>query len=217
MIPYLQTTHYTCATSSLLAVLHYFDPNFELSREKEFEIWKKPANLPTRASSIFALANQAKLHGLNPIVVVERIGYDFPDYRFYRYTKEDIDLASFTDQQYLKEAEQNKVVIEQKEITFKTVLAELQRHLLIIRLNTKPIRKEKKNTSNFIVIKGYSHGHFEIVDPRLGALSIPEAFLREAFETLETKKYRDHRMIMFNLNDFPRHSPASDFKSCEYD
>jgi len=210
MIPYLQTTHYTCATSSLLTVLHYFDPNFELSREKEFEIWKKTANLPTRASSIFALANYAKLYGLNPIVVVERRGYSFPDYRFYRYTKDDIVQAAFTDQQYLKEAKQNKVIIQQREITFETILAELQHHFLIIRLNTKPIRKEKKNTSNFIVIESYSNGHFEIIDPKLGAISVPEAVLREAFETLETKKYRDHRMIMFNLNDSPTHHLDSD-------
>ncbi len=210
MIPYLQTTHYTCATSSLLTVLHHFDPDFELSREKEFEIWKKTANLPTRASSIFALANYAKLYGLNPTVVVERMEYDFPDYRFYRYTKEDIDLASFTDQQYLKEAERNGVTIEQREITFNTIISELQHHILIIRMNTKPIRKEKKNTSNFIVISCYSNGHFQIVDPRLGALSVPEAILREAFESLETKKHRDHRMIMFNLNDSPTSSLDSD-------
>jgi len=217
MIPYLQTTHYTCATSSLLTVLHYFDPNFELSREKEFEIWKKTANLPTRASSIFALANYAKLYGLNPIVVIESKEYGFPDYRFYRYTKEDIDLASFTDQQYLKEAEHNKVAIEQREITFKTLLTELQHHILIIRLNTKPLRKEKKNTSNFIVIKSYNKGHFEIVDPRLGALSVPETVLKEAFESLETKKHRDHRMIMFNSDDFLPNSPASNLNSPECD
>lgn len=197
MEPYLQTTNFTCAASSLLAVLHYFDPNIKLLRENEFKIWKNTALLPTRASCIYALANYAKLSGLNPKIVVEKKEYDFPDYRFYRYTREDIDNAKFLSEIHLKEAESNNIPIEENEIGMNTIKEELKNNILILRINTKPIRNEKKNTSNYILLHGFSEGYFQIVDPSLGALSIPEQIMQDAFDTLETKKYRNHRMILF--------------------
>tara|TARA_Y100000310_G_C20641424_1_gene794142 strand:- start:313 stop:906 length:594 start_codon:yes stop_codon:yes gene_type:complete len=194
MIPYLQTTPFTCAASSLLTILHHFN-KIPLTKENEFKIWQKTALLPTRASSIFALANYAK--DLNPKVIVEKTEYDFPDYRFYRYKKEDIKEAAFTEKIHLKEAKMNNLKIEKKSITFNELKKETENKLILIRLNTKPIRNEKRNTSNYIIITNYQDNHFQIIDPKLGGLSIPEKVLEEAFETLETKKYRDHRMILF--------------------
>ena len=119
MQPYLQTTPFTCAASSLLTILHHFQPQIELSPENEFQIWRETVTLPTRGSSIFALANYAKKQGLNPRIVVESKKYGFPDYRFYRYTKEDIDLAAFSSSMHLKEAEKNQIPIEEREIVWK--------------------------------------------------------------------------------------------------
>ncbi|MBT3298337.1 hypothetical protein HN385_05405 [archaeon] len=198
MIPYLQTTSFTCAASSLLTVMHNFNPKIELNKENEFEIWRKTALLPTRASSIFGLASLAKKIGLNFKVVVEKEEYDFPDYRFYRYKKTDIEHAKYLENYYLQKARKNEVNVEVKPINKEDILKELnESNYLILRVNVKPIRKLKKNTSNYIVVKGYKDNHFEIIDPRLGFLSIPETVFDEAFQTLETKKYRDSRMIVF--------------------
>lgn len=198
MKPYFQSTPYTTAASSLLTILHHLNPKIPLTKEKEFEIWQRTANLPTRGSSIFALASYAKEQGLNPRIIVEKKGYDFPDYRFYRYTKEDIKHASFTAKEHLKKAE-NHLKIEEKEILLEDIKKELQNNnLILLRINAKPIRNSKRNTSNFIVVHGYHQQTFQIVDPDLGALSIPEEVMRESFESLETKKYRDHRMIVFS-------------------
>ena len=198
---YLQTTNFTTAASALLTIIHNINPTIELSKEKEFEIWRKTVNLPTRGSSIFALANYAQLSGLNPKVIVEEKKYNFPDYRFYRYKKEDIKQAEFSDLQHLKEAQKNKVIIEKKEIEFKDIKNELKKkNLLLLRLNTKPIRGEKKNSSNFIVVSGYENNYYHLFDPALGGISIPKEIMKEAFFTLETKKYRDHRMIIFERN-----------------
>ena len=200
MIPYLQTTPFTCAASSLLTVLHHFHPEIGLTRENEFKIWQKTALLPTRASSIFALATYAQNQGLKPTVIVENKSYDFPDYRFYRYKKEDIEHAAFSSKLRLKEAEKNQIKIEEKPITFDDIKKKVKNNInniIIIRINTKPIRNEKRNTSNYIIVNNHQNNYFQIVDPKLGGLSIPEYILKEAFETLETKKFRDHRMILF--------------------
>tara|TARA_Y100000310_G_scaffold301253_1_gene337569 strand:- start:424 stop:1020 length:597 start_codon:yes stop_codon:yes gene_type:complete len=194
MQPYLQTTPFTCAASSLLTILHHFKKT-PLTKENEFDIWKETVLLPTRASSIFALANYAK--DLNPKVIVEKTEYNFPDYRFYRYKKEDIEEAAFTEKLHLKEAQNNNIHIEKKDITFNDLKKEVENNTIIIRLNTKPIRNEKRNTSNYIIITNHSNNYFQIIDPKVGGLSIPEETMKEAFETLETKKHRDHRMILF--------------------
>jgi predicted double-glycine peptidase len=198
MNTYAQTTQFTTAASSLLTILTTLNPEIKATREKEFEIWKKTVNLPTRSSSIFALATYAKKHGLNPKVVVAKKEYDFPDYRFYRYKKEEIEQAAFAELQHLKEAINNQVEIEEKSITLNDVKNELKNNILLLRLNTKTIRGENRNTSSFIVVKNYKDNYFQIFDPALGALSIPEEVMQEAFETLETKKYRDQRMIVFS-------------------
>jgi len=139
-----------------------------------------------------------KKKGINLKVVVEKKEYEFPDYRFYRYTKDDIKNAAFSAKVYLKEAETNNVNIEVKEITLDIVKEEIKKgKIILLRINAKPIRNEKRNTSNYIVVHAYENDYFSIIDPHFGAFSIPEELMEQAFLTLETKKYRDHRMIVF--------------------
>lgn len=198
MKPYLQTTPFTTAASSLLAVLHHLNPETKLSRENEFHIWRKTVLLPTRASSIYALAIVAKKHNLDPKIIVEKKEYDFPDYRFHRYKKTEIEQANFSSQLYLKKAQQLNISVQEKSFTLTDIKNELQqKNIILLRINAGPLREEK-NTSQYIVIYGYKDNQFQIVDPVVGNLSISESKLQEAFSTLETKKYRDHRMIVFN-------------------
>ena len=194
-----QTTPFTTAASSLLTILATLDSRIKATKEKEFEIWRKTVNLPTRGSSIFALATYAKEQGLNLQVIVEKKEYNFPDYRFYRYKKEEIEEAKFSSKQHLKEAERQGVKIEEKTINLVNIKSKLnQNKILLLRVNTKPIRNEKRNTSNFIVVFGHSNHYYHIFDPALGGISVPEKLMEEAFYTLETKKFRDHRMIEFS-------------------
>ncbi len=201
MNPYYQTTSFTTAASSLLTVLTTLNPKIKPTKVKEFDIWRKTVNLPTRASSIFALATYAKNEGFNPKVIVEKKEYDFPDYRFYRYKKEDIKQAKFSSKQHFKEAKKNNVEIEERDITFNEIKNKLNNNkILLIRINTKPIRNEKRNTSNFIVIHGLNNNYYHLFDPAFGGISVPEEVMKEAFQTLDTKKFRDHRMIEFFSN-----------------
>ena len=198
MKPYFKTTTFTTAASALLTILNNLNSEIEATQNKEFEIWQKSATLPTRASSIFALAAYAKKCGLNPTVLVEEKEFSFPDYRFYRYTKEDIDHAKFSEKLFLNQAEENGVEIKESKITLEMVKKHIQDNkTILLRLNTKPIRNEKRNTSNYIIVHGFSAGYFHIIDTAFSALSIPEEVMQEAFHSLETKKYRDHRMIIF--------------------
>ncbi len=196
MIPYQQSTPFTTAAASLLNILHHFT-NLELTKENEFDIWHKTALLPTRASSIYALASYAKQQGLHPKIILENDEYSFPDYRFYRYKKEDIEQAAFSEKIYHEKALQHKISIENRDIMIHEIQALVKDNILLLRLNTKPIRQEKRNTSNYIIVHGFKDNHFHIIDPAFGSLSIPTETIKEAFDTLETKKFRDHRMIIF--------------------
>ncbi len=199
MIPHFQTTSFTTAASSLLTIMHFLNSSIERTKEHEFEIWHNSVNLPTRGSSVYALATHAKKLGFNPAVVVEKQEYSFPDYRFYRYTKEDIEHATFSEENHITNAKEAKVPIEIRTITLDEVKEHLQQNkLILLRINTKPISNLKRNTSNYIVVHGYKNNHFEVIDPANSALSVPEEVMQEAFETLETKKHRDHRMILFS-------------------
>lgn len=200
MIPHFQSSPYTTAASSLLTILHH-KIQTPLTKQNEFTIWHETANLPTRGSSIYALARYAKQQGLNPSIIVEKKQYDFPDYRFYRYTKEDIEHASFSSDQHQQEALNIGVPITETSMTLQHVKNTLKNNIIILRLNVKPIRNEKRNTSNYIIVHGYQDNYFQIIDPGFAALSIPEETMQEAFDSLETKKYRDHRMLIFPKAD----------------
>ena len=87
MQPYTPTTDHTTAVCSLMSIINFFNPNFKLNQDNEFKIWKNTVNVPTKGASVYGLAIQAKEQGLKPIIIVEDTEYEFPDYRFYRYTK----------------------------------------------------------------------------------------------------------------------------------
>lgn len=201
MKPYLQTTTFTTAASSLLAILHHFNGKTPLTREKEFEIWHNSSNLPTRASSIYGLATFAKQQGLDPKIIVGKKEYEFPDYRFYRYTKEDIEQASFSAKLHHEVALTNKIPIEERELSLADVKKELNnKNILLLRLNMKPIRNEKRNTSNYVVLYGFKDGNYYVMDPAFGSRTVHEEIMQEAFETLQTKKFRDNRAIIFSTS-----------------
>ncbi|MDP3639744.1 MAG: peptidase C39 family protein [Nanoarchaeota archaeon] len=199
MIPYLQTTPFTTAASSLLSIIHHYNAAVPLSREKEFKIWTETITPPTRASSIYALALCAKKYGLTVKIIVGKKEYDFPDYRFYRYTKTDMDHAAFAEQLHLQRAEQENIPIKVGTLAFQDLERELdQQNIVLLRVNVKPLRQEQRNSSNFIVVYGSTQEHFQIIDPATGASCVPRKLLEEAFSSLGDKKYRDKRMIVFS-------------------
>ena len=195
---YAQSTPFTTAAASFLSIINHFQPEVPLTKEQEFDIWHKTALLPTRASSIYRIALYAKKLGLNPKIVLKNKDYEFPDYRFYRYTKEDIEQAAFSSQIYLNEVEKEGIPIKIKEISLSDVIQELEKgKILLLRLNTKPLRKTKRNNSSYLVVYGYLSNQFKISDPLSGNLIVSKETMQEAFESLGTKKYRDNRMIIF--------------------
>ncbi|MBW2990910.1 peptidase C39 family protein [Candidatus Woesearchaeota archaeon] len=199
MQSYTQTTEYTTAASSLMAVINHFKPDFKLTRENEFLIWHSTANLPVRASSIYALAVFAKQQGLSPSIVLGEKEYDYPDYRFKGYTKKEIDEAKFSSKLFHKKAMHLKIPVDEREFDFKEVrkLIKLGK-VLMLRLNEGALR-ESGSTSKYVVIFEYnaSKKEFSVMDPKQGIINPSEELLKQAFETLETKKKRDHRMMVF--------------------
>jgi len=199
MKSYVQTTEYTTAPCSLMAVINHFNPDFSMCRENEFIIWRSTANLPVRASSIYGLALYAKQQGLNPRIVLGEKEYDYPDYRFKGYTKKEVDEAKFSSRLYHKKAREQGITIHEREFDFKEVkkLVE-QKKILLLRINEGALR-ESGSTSKYVVVYHYnpSLNEYSVLDPKQGNTKVSEELLREAFETLETKKKRDHRMIIF--------------------
>lgn len=198
MKPYKQTTEYTCAASSLLSILHYFDPEVKLTTDMEFNIWQKSANLPTRASSIYALALIAKEYGLSPSIYLEEKEYDYPDYRFKGYTKKEIDQAKFSSKLYAKRARQNNIPITEKTVTIDDVNKELdKKRIIILRVNAG-IFRDSASTAKYIAMQKKNDQYF-IIDPRVGKKQVTQEQIQQAMKTLQTKKKRDVRMIVFKI------------------
>ncbi len=196
MESYRQTTQYTGASAALLMALHHYTPEeYPLTREKEFSIWMRSANLPTRSSSIYALACVANESGVTARVIVGEKEYDYPDYRFKRYKKLDIDHAKYSSKLHARRAREQKIPIEEHEFTLEDVKKQLaKRRLVILRVNAGILR-DRKATSRYILITGHDDG-YAVQDPDQGALKIPDDAMERAFETLVTRKKRDHRMLV---------------------
>ena len=199
MKEYKRTTPFTTAASSLMVVINHFNPEFKLSKENEFLIWRNTATLPVRASSIFGLAIYAKKQGLSPIIVLEDKEYDYPDYRFKGYKKKEIDAAKYSYELYYKEAKELGIAIEERDFEFREVRDLVKKgKILIIRINEGALR-EKKSTSKYIVVFGYDKDkkEFSAMDAKQGIVKVKDELLKEAFDTLATKKKRNHEMMVF--------------------
>lgn len=193
---YKQTTKYTGAASSLLMVLNHYN-KLELTKENEYKIWQNSAQLPTRASSIFALATIAENLGIKTRIVVGNTKFEYPNYRFKKYKLKDIEQAKFTSNIFLTKAREKKIAVEERD--FK--LEEVKKHLkegkvLMVRVNVGKLR-EKKVTCNYIIVYGYSNKKFLIIDSKNGKMLTPEEDMEEALETVTTKGKRDKRMVIF--------------------
>ncbi len=194
---YRQTSQYTGAAAALLMAMHAKKPDqYALDREQEFSIWTQSANLPTRSSSIYALALIARQAGIATHVVVGEKEYDYPDYRFKRYKKIEIDEAKYTSKLYAKRAREEGIPLEEREFT----LTEVKQHLdngamVLLRVNAG-IFRERKATSKYVLVRAHEEGEYVIMDPDQGEMRIPDEEMQEAFDTLVTKKKRDHRMVI---------------------
>ena len=195
---YKQTTDYTCAVCSLMMVLNHFNPEFKLSRENEFRIWRETVNLPTRAPSIYAMASFAKRHGVDVRIVLEEKEYDYPDYRFKGYTKKEIDDAKYMSRISAKDVFNFEISIEEREISVQEIINLLNDgKILILRVNAGALRDTRSTSKYLPFFKTKKSELINVFDPMKGELLIDTKALEESFETLQTKKKRDHRVLIF--------------------
>jgi hypothetical protein len=197
---YKQTTNYTGAASALMSIINFFKKDYEMNEDKELDIWLKTAILPTRASSVFALALYAKHLGLEPKIVIEDKHYTYPDYRFKRYTKKQIELAEKVANRYLLKCEEERILIVEKDFDVNYIESLLlKKKILLVRLNAGRLRGTK-STSKYIVIYKKSKrdpNKYFIIDPRRRRKKVTREMLEEALEELKTKKKREKSMIVF--------------------
>lgn len=196
---YKQTTKYTCAAVSLAMIVNHFKPEFELNQENEFDIWHKSAALPVLGSSIYGLALYANQQGIPAMIVVGEKEFKFPGYKFKAYKKAEVDIAARSTKYYLDKVERAGMLVEQREFTLKEVKNLLaQEKILLLRLVIGIVRgtKDNKRNPHYLPVFGYKDGKFNLVDPRMGKLSVDEAVVQEAFDKIIELK-RDHRMIVF--------------------
>ncbi len=194
---YKQTTNYTCAASSLLMVINHFKPLYRLSRKNEFDIWQKSVVLPVRASSIYGLAIYAHENRVKLRVWSQKLDYDFPDYRFKGYTKEDINDAKYMTDMYLKKLKNMNIPLEEKNFKIKDIKRFLEEgKILMVRLDAGVFRKTGR-TSNYLVVSGFKNDYFTIYDPLQGKLHVSEEKFKEAFDDLVERRKRHHSMIIF--------------------
>jgi hypothetical protein len=196
---YKQTTRYTCAAASLAMIINHFKPDFKLNIENEFDIWHKTATLPTRGSSIYAIAIYAHEKGVPLKVLVGEHEYKFPGYKFKAYKKKEIEIANFSSELFFKRAVELGVSVEEREFTLEAVKDSLKKgKILLLRLIIGIVRgsKENKRNSHYLPVYGFKDDKFLVMDPRNGPLEVKEDVMKEAFEKVSEVK-RDHRMIVF--------------------
>ena len=195
---YQQSTEFTGAPSALLMVIHHFDPEFQLTRQNEFLLCQQTATLPIRAASIYAMACVAKQHGIKVKVFVGNEDFDFPDYRFKGYTKKEIDYAGFMYNLHRKLAHQQGISVVVKDFNVEEIKeAAQQGKIIMVRINIGILR-EQKALSHYVVVYGYSKKAFLVIDPSEGQRLVTLPELQQALDTLETKKKRDLRMLVFS-------------------
>jgi len=190
MKPYLQSTEYTTAAASLVWALQQLSDHISNSWV-ELDIWHHSALLPTRASSVYGLALYAKKKGLTPSIILQKQQYSFPDYRFFRYKKTDIDIAKDMQDYYRRKATQENIPIIKKKITI-SLIESLKEHTMLIRLNPKLWRS---TTSNFVVLNVLEKG-YQIMDPQLGLLCITKDVLQASLDQLIDKKKRQPQILV---------------------
>ena len=190
MKPYLQSTEYTTAAASLVYVLQ--TQGHPTNSWVELDAWHHSALLPTRASSVYGLALYAKRKGLTPTIIVQKQQYSFPDYRFFRYKKTDIDIAKDMQDYYRRQAIQEDVHIVRKKITV-DLIDQYKGHQMLVRLNPKTWRGKK--TSNFVVLEVIDKG-YQIMDPVIGLFCITKETLNVALTELIDKKKREPQLLI---------------------
>ena len=194
---YKQTTDYTCAACSLMMVLNHFK-GFKLNRENEFRVWRDTVNLPTRATSIYGMAAFAKKQGVDVKMFLEEKEYDYPDYRFKGYTKKEIDDAKYMSRISDKDVFNFEISIEEREISVQEIINLLNDgKILILRVNAGALRDTRSTSKYLPFFKTKKSELINVFDPMKGELLIDTKALEESFETLQTKKKRDHRVLIF--------------------
>ncbi|HLD89084.1 MAG TPA: peptidase C39 family protein [Candidatus Nanoarchaeia archaeon] len=198
MQSYKQTTAYTLGPASLLIVLNHFDPTFKLTRENEFRIWHKTVVLPTRWCSIFALAKIAHERGIVVNVVVGNPEYKFPGYKFKRFTKEDVEEATFSAKILYSDAKKSGVDIEIRNFDLREVKNLLLKNkIVMLRIDTGLMRKQKHDVS-YVLVSGYKNHQYEFYETHEGKkILMKEDELKTYFDSVTEKCKRDSRMIVF--------------------
>ena len=195
---YTQTTEYSGAAAALLIVINQLKPSHKLTKLNEFKIWLYSVNLPTRACSIYGLASYALTKGVKCSIMVGKQEYDFPDYRFKGYKKDDIEIAKYTEDIHLHKFKELGGILEEKAITIAKVKQMLKSNrILILRTDAGSFR-DLRPSSNYIVVTGFRNKSFEIHDPYQGKINSRETQIVQCFEDLVVKRKRDPRMIIFS-------------------
>jgi len=102
-------------------IINHFKPSFKLSKVNEYLIWHEAVVLPIRAASVYGLALFAYNQGLKFRIWAQNLEYDFPDYRFKGYKKDDVEEARFMSKIYLSKLKNLNIVVEERDFGIKEV------------------------------------------------------------------------------------------------
>jgi len=72
-----------------------------------------------------------------------------------------------------------------------------QGKIIMVRINIGILR-EQKALSHYVLVYGYSKKAFLVIDPSEGQRLVTLPEMQQALDTLETKKKRDLRMLVFS-------------------
>ena len=141
----------------------------------------------------------AKKLGLDVRIILEEREYDYPDYRFKGYTKKEIDDAKYMSRIFAKELFSLEISLEERELKLEEILAFLNNgKILLLRVNAGSLRDTRSTSKYLPFFKRQGSELITVLDPMKGEILIDQKALEESFDTLQTKKKRDHRVLIFN-------------------
>src|SRR3989338_4064686 len=198
MQPFKQSNTHTSGAAALLVMLNHFLGRFRLTKANEYEIWHRSALLPLKNCSVYALASLAKQNGLLPRVIVGKLEFSDPAYRFKGYTLQDVQEAAFMSKLFFYKAKKQGIDIKIEVFTLEKVKEFLTKAKpVILQVNAASLGL-KETSIELVPLFGYSNNKFLMIDTFSGTKClVPEEQMAEAFQTTISKCKQDPKMIVF--------------------
>jgi predicted double-glycine peptidase len=160
-IPYYkQTTDFTCGPACVLMALKFLEPKIRLSRELEFDIWRKSNLVSIKATTPSGLASACLKRGFKTKIICKKEGI----FQTIAKDSESKEISLFAAKNLFNEAKSLGSKIEHRDPIIDDIKITIQEKRVPIVLIHMGIIHDK-DTLHFVVVSGIENDRVWINDP----------------------------------------------------